>query len=120
LDHSLEIPWNQFSRTAEDVEGFLETNGRVPSVVWMGSQAVPPESYVVALAAVVKAWQAKGVPPDPVVVGPATLAAAKYAVKDSRPWQWIIAPEHVQRPNLIEIATLQTWTLKPAKLRGSK
>ena len=120
LDHNLEISWSQFSRTAQDVEGFLEKNRRVPSVVWLGSQGVPPESYLVALAAVVKALEAKGTPPDPVVVGFAHLATTKYAVQDSSPWQWIIAPEHVQRPNLVEIAQLQTWTLKPAKLRGGR
>ena len=120
LDHTVEIPWNQFSRTSQDVEGFLEANRRVPSVIWFGSQGVSPESYLVALAGVVKALQDKGTPPDPVVVGPATLAAAKYAGQDSSAWQWEIAPDHVQRPNLIEIAKLQTWTLKPTKLRRGR
>ena len=120
LDHPVEIRWSQFSRTMHDVEGFLEGNRRVPNVVWFGSQGIPPESYLVALAAVVKALQAGGSPADPVVVGSARLATTKYAVQDSSAWQWIIAPDHVQRPNLIEIAKLQTWTLKPAKLRGSR
>ena len=59
-------------------------------------------------------------PPDRVAVDSAQLITTKYAVQDSSAWQWIIAPDHVQRPNLIDIAKLQTWTLKPAKLRGNK
>ena len=38
----------RFSRTAADVSQFLEMNGAIPSVVWLGSRATTPESYLLA------------------------------------------------------------------------
>src|SRR5207253_4559338 len=41
---------SQFSRTAIDVADFLHKQGRIPTSVWLGSQAVPREIYLNALA----------------------------------------------------------------------
>src|SRR5207237_304401 len=46
LPAEITVPWSQFSRTALDVGGFLETRGQIPSQVWLGSAAVSPESYL--------------------------------------------------------------------------
>jgi hypothetical protein len=42
----------------------VEKNSQVPSVVWLGSRAVPPESYLVALARVTQDMQASSVNPN--------------------------------------------------------
>ncbi|MBC7320301.1 hypothetical protein H5T89_06620 [bacterium] len=36
-------------------------------------------------------------------------------VKEEGIWNWIIFPEEFNAPNIIELAKLQTWTLKPAE-----
>ena len=41
---------NQFTRTSSDVLAFMNRLHRVPSSVWLGSTAVTPEAYLVALA----------------------------------------------------------------------
>ncbi|HEX4591276.1 MAG TPA: hypothetical protein VH120_15170, partial [Gemmataceae bacterium] len=46
--------WSQFTRTAADVRDFLHRQGRIPSTVWLGSTGVPPEVYLVSVAAVVR------------------------------------------------------------------
>jgi hypothetical protein len=120
LAEKITVPWNQFSRTVDDVQRSLEENRQVPAAVWFGSRPVPPESYLVALARVVEGSRQNGAPPESVRVEPARLAAAKYVTGESSAWQWIVAPKGVRRPNLITLATLQAWTLKPARLRSPR
>lgn len=116
----VEVTWSQFGRTALDVSDFLERRGHVPNAVWFGSMAVPPESYLVALAGATKTLLAKGEPPASVIVGPARLAAAQYVADDSPTlWNWVIFPQGFRSPHLLDLARLQAWTLKPAKIRRS-
>jgi hypothetical protein len=115
---SLNVGWSQFSRTVLDVAGFLEKNGQVPSAVWLGSTPVPPESYLVALAQATRALLSTNSPPDSVTFAPAHLAAARYVADDSPDlWGWVIFPEGFDAPQLMALAKLQAWTLKPAILR---
>jgi hypothetical protein len=100
-----------------DVAGFLDENNQIPSVVWLGSTAVPPESYLVALAQTTQALLSTRAMPDSVTLQPAHLAAARYVADDSpRLWDWIIFPQGFDAPQLMALAKLQAWTLKPALL----
>jgi hypothetical protein len=100
-----------------DVAGFLEKNGQIPNVVWLGSAPVPPESYLVALAQTTRALLSGKPLPDSVTLRPAHLAAARYVADDSqRLWDWIIFPEGFDAPQLMVLARLQAWTLMPAML----
>jgi peptidoglycan/xylan/chitin deacetylase (PgdA/CDA1 family) len=118
MSQNVEVPWSQFSRTVLDVGGFTRKNGQIPTAVWFGSTAVSPESYLVALAGVTTSLMTKGAPPESVTVGPAHLAAEKYVAEDSpKIWDWVIFPEGFHAPNLMSLARLQAWTLKPARLK---
>ena len=115
---NLKMEWSQFSRTVLDVAGYLEKNGQVPGAVWLGSTPVPPESYLVALAQATRALLSTNSPPDSVTFAPAHLAAARYVADDSPDlWGWVIFPEGFDAPQLMALAKLQAWTLKPAILR---
>jgi hypothetical protein len=117
LSNPVNVPWEQFARTVTDVGSYLRKFNQVPNAVWFGSQGVPPESYLLALAQVTGHLVGKGALPDPVSVPPAHLAAAKYVADDSAAiWDWVIFPPGFHAPRLIELGKLQTWTLKPAKL----
>jgi len=119
LQNELEVPWSQFSRTTLDVADFLEKNKQIPSVVWLGSQGIPPESYLVALSQVTRKLIVEGEPPDSVKVAPAHLAATKYVAEDSPAlWNWVIFPPGFHSPSIMNLARLQAWTLKPALLRA--
>ncbi len=121
LKETIEVPWNQFSRTALDVADFLDKNGQIPNAVWFGSKVVPPESYLVALAKVAGKLLGTGEPPESVSVGAAHLATVQYVAQDSSAlWDWVIFPPGFHAPNLMVLAQLQTWTLKPAKLQSSR
>jgi hypothetical protein len=117
----LEVPWNQFARTALDVAEELDKSGQIPNAVWLGSQPVPPESYLVALAQVTGTLAQKGEPPESVALAPARLAAAQYVADDSPAlWDWVIFPPGFHAPHLMSLAKLQAWTLKPAKPRAAR
>lgn len=120
LSSNATVPWNQFSRTVLDVAGFLSRYGQLPPQVWLGSVGVPPESYLVALAQVSSTLIAKSEPPESVTVSSARLATSRYVAADSPSlWNWPIFPPGFHSPHLMELARLQAWTLKPAKLRGA-
>jgi hypothetical protein len=105
---------SQFTRTAADVGDYLRKHGRVPSAVWLGSAAVTPEAYLMALAKVVLA---KDVPPS-IELTPTPLLTAKH-VQDDNPklWGWVIFPPEFKAPAMMELAKRQAWALKPA-VRG--
>lgn len=116
MSEIIEVPWNQFSRTVVDVEGFLEKNDQIPSVIWLGSRPVPPESYLVALAQVTTRLLVRAEPPEIVTLSPAHLAAAHYVADDSpQLWGWVIFPPGFHAPKMMGLAKLQAWTLKPAR-----
>jgi hypothetical protein len=117
LAESVTTDASQFARTAADVADYLRKQGRVPTTVWLGSTAVPPESYLRALAEAVPAL-ADGKPlPKTIEVKPAKLAAADYvAADDPKLWGWVIFPKGFRAPAMMELAKRQAWTLKPALL----
>ena len=117
LADELNVSWSQFSRTAVDVSGFLAKYNQIPNVVWLGSKPVPPESYLVALAAATRALVETHTLPNFVTLRAAHLAAARYVADDSPDlWGWLIFPEGFDAPQLMALAKLQAWTLKPALL----
>jgi hypothetical protein len=112
-----EVTWNQFSRTVLDVQEYLEKCDSIPSVIWLGSRGVNPESYLLALATV--AAQSLGNSPvsQRISILPAHLLCKDRVAQDSVAiWNWPIFPKGFHAPHLMELASLQAWTLKPAIL----
>jgi hypothetical protein len=117
LASPLQVPWEQLARAVLDVEDFLRQNKRLPNAVWFGSQAAPPECYLGALAQAVSSLLSKAARPETVRVTAAQLATGRYVADDSpTTWNWNILPPGFHAPNLITLAKLQAWTLKPATL----
>jgi hypothetical protein len=109
--------YSQLARTADDVGRYLERHGRVPSAVWLGSVAVPPEAYLRALAEAVRdGFEGKKMS-DTITVRPAKLATLKYVADDDpKLWTWVIFPPGFRAPELMALAKKQAWTIKPALL----
>jgi len=118
ITNPVEMPWHNFSRTVLDVSDVLAKTGQVPNPVWVGSVPMPPESYLVTLAQVAQTLLAGGKPPETVTIHPATLSAAQYVAQDSaKLWGWVIYHPGFDGAHILEIARLQTWSLKPAVMR---
>ena len=55
LNAAVKTDASQFRRTCLDVADYLDKHGRIPSAVWLGSQPVPAEAYLTALARIARA-----------------------------------------------------------------
>jgi hypothetical protein len=109
--------WSQLTRTAHDVAGYLHTHDRIPPAVWLGSSAVPPEAYLATLARVSSDLIAGKGPPQTIEIRPARLEVGRYVADDGpRLWRWVIFPPGFHAQQVMALARLQAWTLKPALL----
>ena len=106
---------SQFTRTAADVADYFRTHRRVPSAVWLGSEAISPEAYLAALAKVVLTVGDGKPVPESLELTPAKLLTAKR-VQDDNPklWGWVIFPTDFRAPAMMELGQRQAWTIKPA------
>jgi hypothetical protein len=121
LNEAVTTDDSQFVRTSEDVADYLRRHGRIPTTVWLGSTAVPPEAYLQALAKVAVELHAGKSVPAKVEVKPATLAAARHvSADDPKLWGWVIFPPGFKAPAMMDLAKRQAWSLKPAILKVAK
>src|SRR5262249_13921269 len=108
---------NQFLRTTADVRAYLRKHGRMPGVIWLGSEPVSPEGYLRTLAQLAPLHLDGKDLPKTIEVKPATLAALKHVAEDDpKLWGWVIFPPGFRAPALMELARKQAWALKPALL----
>jgi hypothetical protein len=113
------IDWPAFRMAAVDVANFVETQGRVPSRVFIGPDAIPPAAFVVGLGRVFNYYQLHSSFPSDVGVDlpvNVELLPVRQVAEDTPGLfgGWIIHKENFQAPKVMEIARLQAWTLKPA------
>jgi hypothetical protein len=113
------LAWPAFRDTTRDVLDYLDTQGRVPSQVFIGADAVAPGDFLMALAAAYESYRGNGKLPleQGVTVGgrPEILPARHIAADTPNLFGgWIIHKEGFRAPRILEQARLQAWTLKPA------
>ncbi|MCI0350091.1 MAG: hypothetical protein L0Z53_11760, partial [Acidobacteriales bacterium] len=111
------VSWVEFERALRDVWSFLEERLQIPNAVWIDTRHVSPADFLATLGGVVEHQIKNGVQPQPIDVRGGNFTAAQHAAQDSPAlWAWPIFPEGFHAPNLMQLAQLQTWTIKPAKL----
>lgn len=104
-------------QAARETLDIVRVTGQMPSIVWVAGQPVRPEDFAVTLASTVTSESDSGDVP----LRRGELAARKYAANDSPGlWGWVIFPEDFSAPEMMEVAKLQAWTIKPAVLRKGK
>ena len=105
---------------AADALQFIEVHERLPDCVWLGSQRLAPADFLVTAAELLRgvaaARGAGGSIPDSIPLRTGSLDLERQ-IADS-PWGWVIFPPDFEAPGILELARLQTWTLKPALLQG--
>ncbi|MHB8520539.1 MAG: hypothetical protein ACYDH9_07260 [Limisphaerales bacterium] len=114
-----QVDWPAFRDAALDVLNFIQTQHRVPSRVFIGADAVPPADFLAGLARVCEFRIAHGRLPvdEGVALGKnVELLPARHVAADTPDLfgGWIIHKEGFRAPKILEMARLQTWTLKPA------
>jgi hypothetical protein len=115
LEKTITVSLTQFLSTVQDVSHFVAIQHQVPQAVWLGSVAVPPETYLVALAEISSRLLSARDLPQSVTIAPARLVTSEYIATDSpKLWDWPIFPDGFHSAQLMRMARLQAWTLKPA------
>ncbi|MBK5298618.1 MAG: hypothetical protein JJE40_15805, partial [Vicinamibacteria bacterium] len=111
------FPWEAFSRAITDAADFCRANKRVPDEVWVGTDSLSPADFLATLVPVVEHVVATGQPPAEVSRQVGRFTADRYVAEDSTElWGWPIFPEGFHAPDIMALARLQAWTLKPAVL----
>ena len=112
------LSWTQFRDALLDVNAFVATQQRVPSRVFIGADPIPPGDFLFALASAYQRHGKSGLleSGDIPLGHDLPLATERYIAKDTPNLfgGWIIHKEGFRAPKILEIARLQTWTLKPA------
>jgi hypothetical protein len=106
--------WAAIQQAAQELGDIIRETKQLPSVIWVGGQPVRPEDFAVTLASIVASGRDSGDIP----LQKGELEAKKY-VADNAPrlWGWVIFPKDFEAPHMMDLAKLQAWTIKPARLR---
>ncbi len=92
--------------------------GAVPNAVPVTEGVLSPADFLATIAAAVVSASEEGKVGERAEVRRGELTAEGYVDAHEMCWQWRIFPEGFTAWNLVELARLQCWTLKPALLQG--
>ncbi len=108
------FPWDAIQKAAKELLDAVHQTQQLPSVIWVAGQPLRPEDFAVTLASVVASDRYSGDVP----LRRGELEAKKFVANDSHGlWGWVIFPKGFNAPQMMELAKLQAWTIKPALLR---
>ncbi len=101
-------------RAAEDAADFIRRNHRLPNQVFIGAETLSLADFTATLAASTQTSS------DPVPLVRGRVAFEPYFAADpKKAFNWVIHPQDFAAPELLDLARLQGWTLKPARLAPS-
>jgi hypothetical protein len=106
--------WNAIQQAARELLDIVHGTKQLPSIIWVAGEPMRPEDFAVTLASLVTEERYSGDIP----MQQGELEAKQYVADDSPGlWGWVIFPKDFNAPGMMEIAKLQSWTIKPAALR---
>jgi hypothetical protein len=106
--------WDAIRQAAQELIDVSQRAKQLPTVVWVAGQPLRPEDFAATLAAVVASDRHSGDVP----LRRGELETKKFVAEDSpNLWGWVIFPKDFNAPRMMELAKLQSWTIKPAVLR---
>lgn len=106
------IPRWLFEQAKSEAAGEIRGHRRLPSRAWVGPEALSLADFVATLA------HDDGATAQVVVRKGDLTELERHVADDARKvYNWAIHPEGFEGRRLLELARLQTWTLKPARLR---
>ncbi|MCI4438553.1 hypothetical protein JHC27_01690, partial [archaeon] len=110
------VKLDDFLNASYNTKAFMERNDRIPDFVEVGNTKVSPVDFLSSGARLyTKLYNHESPKYVELVEGifePYCYVSSEGA-KNS--WRWVIFPENFEAWNLVELAKLQTWTIKPAK-----
>ena len=101
----------RFDKAKAEAVAFIKASGRLPASVWLGSDTLSLEDFAATLATDSGSSGA-------VVARKGNAEFRDYVTKDpEKTYDWVIHPQGFRAPELLDLARLQAWTLKPALLK---
>ncbi|MCX7796053.1 MAG: hypothetical protein N2380_05995 [bacterium] len=89
---------------------FIDRNNRIPDSIKINDKNISPIDFFATANSLISSTE---ILPDTIEIKRGN-PILEDQVKEEGVWNWTIFPEGFSAPNLIELARLQTWTLKPA------
>ena len=100
-----------FERAKQDAVSFIDTHERLPDEIFIGAETLSLEDFAATLAAA-------ELSPQEIRLIPGRREFDRHFATDPvGAFAWPIHPKGFAAPELLDLARLQGWTLKPARLR---
>lgn len=118
----LHAAWPAFRDAVLDTREFIQTQQRVPARVFIGAEAVSPADFLVGLASAYEHERKNGKLPGQVILGRDVVLLPARQVAEDTPGLfggWVIHKAEFRASKILQVARLQTWTLKPAIRRDN-
>ncbi len=106
------IPAAAFARAVADTRDFVRRFDRLPDQVFVGAESLSLADFAATLAGSI------GHAEDVRLVRGNVEFTRYFATDGRRSFNWVIHPEGFDGGPLLDLARLQGWTLKPARLAG--
>jgi len=101
-----------------DARDYLQKHRRIPARVFIGADTVPPADFLTGLAFTLHYYYEKHALPlgQNIPLANVEVTPMRYVAQDSAELfgGWVIHREGFRAPNILAVARLQAWTLKPA------
>ncbi len=122
IDPTTPLATEMFLESAVDARQYLQHHDRMPDCVWLGCRPMSPADFLLTAADLLRkiATASRSRPvslPTTIAVKTGKLASERHVGEDV--WNWAIFEKDFDAPAILELARLQTWTLKPALLSSS-
>ena len=114
--------WQAFGHSVRAAASHVKERGQVPNFVQVAGRIVAPHDYLAACARVLESLLAGKSVPEEVAIRPTPAPMEDYVDEAAARSAWkgsMAPPGGFKAPKMIELARLQTWTLKPAVLDAS-
>jgi len=111
------ILWEELIDACRRLTSYLNANHQLPHKVEAAGMYIAPEDFLATLGWVVELTIAGEAPPKRITVRRGNFTVSRY-VGEAWLWDWTVFPQGFDAPALVELAKLQSWTLKPALLTG--
>jgi Polysaccharide deacetylase len=112
--------WTAFAEAVRGTGAYVRLYKQMPAEIWIGSESLSPADYLATLAGAFVAVAASGAAPTQVERRIGRFTADQYVAADSpKLWSWPIFPPGFHAPEIMALARLQAWTLKPALLNDN-
>jgi hypothetical protein len=111
------VGWPAFRDAVLDTREFIQTQQRVPANVFIGAESVSPADFLMGLASAYEHARQSGKLPEQVILGRNVILLPERQVAEDMPGLfggWVIHKADFRAPKILQVARLQTWTLKPA------